>query len=132
MKRPASSHMIHKLIAVAAWVLLIFIIYATLTSIERRPELTDVGLYKAFFTLLERIGAYGVLGLFFYFAYPRRVMFVSLLVSGSAVILEILQIFVPDRDARVLDALEKLAGGVAGILAAKAILALIGYGRRKA
>lgn len=99
---------------------------------ERRPELTDVGLYKAFFTLLERIGAYGVLGLLFYFAYPRRVIFVSLLVFGSAAILEILQIFVPDRDARVLDALEKLAGGVAGIFAAKAILALTGYGRRKA
>jgi VanZ family protein len=132
MKRPASSDMIHKLIAAAAWALLVFIIYATLTSLARRPELTDGGLYKAFFTLLERIGAYGVLGLLFHFAYPRRVMFVSLLVSGTAVILEILQIFIPDRDARVLDALEKLAGGGAGILAANAILALISYGRRKA
>jgi VanZ family protein len=132
MKRLASGDMVHKLIAAAAWPLLAFIIYATLTSIERRPELTDGGLYKAFFTLLERIGAYGVLGLLFYFAYPRRVLFVSLLVSGSAVILEILQIFAPDRDARVLDALEKLTGDVAGIFAAKAILALIGYGRRKA
>src|ERR1700758_832294 len=102
MKRSASSDIVHKLIAAAAWALLVFIIYATLTSLARRPELTDGGLYKAFFTLLERIGAYGVLGLLFHFAYPRRVMFVSLLVSGTAVILEILQIFIPDRDARVL------------------------------
>jgi VanZ family protein len=55
-------------------------------------------------------------------AYPRRIMFVCLLVLGSAVLLELLQIFVPDRDARVLDALEKLAGGVAGISFARAIL----------
>lgn len=132
MKIPASSDLGHELIAAAAWALLVFIIYATLTSLERRPELTDARFCKAFLTLLERIGAYGILGLLFHFAYPRQLMFVSLLVSGSAVILEILQIFIPDRDARVLDALEKLAGGVAGILAAKAILALIRCGRRKA
>jgi VanZ family protein len=121
----------HKLTAVAAWAFLAFIVYATLTSIERRPELTDNGLYKALFTVLERVGAYGVLGILFYFAYPRRVMFVSVLVTGSAGILEILQMFVPDRDARVLDALEKLAGGVGGILVAKAIFALIRYERRR-
>jgi VanZ family protein len=47
--------------------------------------------------------------------YPGRVKFVCLLVLGSAVLLELLQIFVPDRDARILDALEKLAGGIVGI-----------------
>jgi VanZ family protein len=42
------------------------------------------------------------------------------------VVLELLQIFIPDRDARVVDTLEKLVGGAAGILAGKALLLLSG------
>jgi hypothetical protein len=41
------------------------------------------------------------------------------------VILELLQMVVPDRDARVIDVLEKLTGGAAGILGAGAFLTLI-------
>ena len=116
--------MAHKLIAAAAWACLIFIICATLSSIDKRPELIGVGFYKAFFTIVERFGAYALLGLLFYLAYPRKVASVCLLVFGSAVILELLQILVPDRDARVVDAVEKMAGGAAGILAARTLLAM--------
>jgi VanZ family protein len=123
--------MIHKLAAAAAWACLIFIIYATLSSIEARPELTAGGFYKVFFTVFERFAAYAVLGFLFYLAYPRNVVLVCLLVFGSAVFLEILQIFIPDRDARVADALEKIAGGAAGMLSARAILALTIAGARK-
>jgi VanZ family protein len=114
--------MFHKLIAAAAWACLIFITYATLTSINARPELTGSGFYKAFFTVLERFGAYALLGLLFRLAYPRHVGFICLIVFGSAIILELLQIFVPDRDARVIDALEKSVGGAAGILVGRALL----------
>jgi VanZ family protein len=113
--------MVHKLIAAAAWAFLIFVSYATLSSIEARPELSS-GFYKAFFTVVERFGAYAALGLLFYFAYPRNVAAVCFLVFGSAILLELLQIVIPDRDARVIDALEKLAGGAAGILLARALL----------
>lgn len=113
--------MLHKLVVAAAWALLIFVTYATLTSIEARPELS-AGFYKAFFTVVERFGAYAVLGLLFYFAYPNNVAAVCVLVCGSAIVLELLQIIIPDRDARVIDALEKLAGGVAGILVARMLL----------
>jgi len=116
--------MVHKLIAAAAWACFIFIIYATLTSIESRPELSGIGFYKAFFTVLERFLAYAVLGFLFHLAYPQRVAFVCVLVFGSAVILELLQIFIPDRDARVLDALEKMAGGAVGIAMAYAAMSL--------
>jgi VanZ family protein len=116
--------MIPKLIAAAAWSCLVFIVYATLSSIEARPELTGAGFYKAFFTFLERFAAYAVLGLLFYLAYPSNVLFVCLLVFGSAIILEFVQIFIPDRDARIVDALEKLAGAAVGILAAGAFLSL--------
>ena len=111
--------------------LLVYIAYATLTPIEARPELHSDGFYKAFFTVLERFGPYAVLGLLFYLAYSRQVGFVCLLVFGSAVFLEILQIFVPDRDARVVDALEKMAGGATGMLAARAFLALARHRSRE-
>ena len=121
-----NARMFHKLIAAAAWAYLIFIVYATLSSIDARPELAGVGFYKAFFTVVERFAAYAVLGFLFYLVYPRNIALVCLIVFGSAVILELLQIFIPDRDARLVDALEKLAGGAAGILASRTFLALTG------
>jgi VanZ family protein len=123
--------MIQRLTAATAWACLIFIIYATLSSIDARPELIGSGFWKGSFTIVERFGAYALLGLLFYLAYPNQVAFVCLLVLGSAVILELLQIVIPDRDARVVDALEKLAGGAAGILTARKILALTVVQRQK-
>jgi VanZ family protein len=118
--------MFRKLIAAAAWGCLIFIIYATLSSLSRRPELTanETDLSVA----IERFGAYALLGSLFMVAYPRRFKFVCVLVLGSAILLELLQIFAPGRDARVLDALEKLAGGIVGISCAYAIRDSAGAG----
>jgi VanZ family protein len=116
--------MVQKLIAVAAWACLIFIIYATLSSADARPELTRTE--PALIVVVERFGAYGLLGFLFCLAYPRRLLFICVLVLGSAVLLELLQLIVPDRDARVIDATEKLLGGAAGILAARALLAFAG------
>jgi VanZ family protein len=112
--------MLQKFIAVAAWACLIFIIYATLSSASARPELTESEPMLAVF--VERFGAYGLLGVLFRRAYPDRIGLVWALVLGSAVVLELLQIVIPDRDARVIDAAEKLAGGAAGIVAAGALL----------
>jgi VanZ family protein len=122
--------MLHKMIAVAAWACLVFITYATLSSIEARPELIAAGFYKAFLTVVERFGAYAVLGLLFCLAYPRHINFVCALVFGSAVILELLQIYIPDRDARVIDVIEKLAGGTAGILLGDITQSVFQPGRR--
>ena len=58
--------------------------------------------------------------------YPRNIALGCLIVFGSAVILELLQLFIPDRDARIIDVLEKLAGGAAGILVTRTFLALTG------
>ena len=105
--------MLHKLIVTLAWSCLAFIVYATLSSIDARPVIAG-----GFFTILERFGAYAVLGSLFSLAYPRRLTFVCFMVLGSAVLLEVLQNFVPDRDARLLDAIEKLLGGTVGIVLA--------------
>jgi hypothetical protein len=41
------------------------------------------------------------------------------IVLGSAILLEFLQILLPDRDARIVDAIEKIAGGGTGVFAAQ-------------
>ena len=122
--------MLHKLIATVAWACLVFTTYARLSSIDARPELMAAGFYKAFFTVVERFGAYAVLGLLFCLTYPRHLNFVCALVFGSTVILELLQIYVPDRDARVVDVIEKLAGGTAGILLGDIVPSVFQPGRR--
>jgi hypothetical protein len=124
--RKAGIHpMLQKFIAAAAWACLIFIAYATLSSAGQRPELTVSEPMLAVF--VERFGAYGLLGVLFRLAYPSRVGLVWLLVLASAVVLELLQIVIPDRDARLIDAAEKLAGGATGILAARTFPSFAGH-----
>jgi VanZ family protein len=72
--------------------------------------------------LCERFGAFALLGLLFSVSYPRRYGLVFGIVFGTAIALEFLQILIPDRHARILDAIEKLAGGGAGILSARWLL----------
>ncbi len=105
--------MSQKLVTVAAWTLLAFIAYATISPI--RPSL---------FTSpsLERLAAFAFLAALFCLAYPRHILLVCLIVLGSAVLLEIVQLLTPDRHGRIQDAIEKIAGGVVGIAAAQAIL----------
>jgi VanZ family protein len=104
-----------KLITFAAWALLAFIVYATISPIQDRPRLpTSVS--------LERFGAFLVLGALFCLAYPRQAVLVCLIVIGSAMLLEFAQLLTPDRHGRIHDAIEKMAGGAVGIVAGKAIL----------
>jgi hypothetical protein len=103
--------MLRKLVIAAAWSCLAFIIYATLSPIDARPVIAG-----GYFTILERFGAYVVLGFLFHLAYPRHLTFVCIMVFGSAVVLELLQNLAPDRDPRLLDAVEKLLGGTVGLV----------------
>jgi hypothetical protein len=115
--------MLHKLISIAAWATLTFIIFATLSPAHLRPELTATE--PATIVAFERVGAFAVLGLLFSSGYPRRYRLVWAIVLGSAILLEFLQILVPDRDARMVDALEKIAGGGAGIFTAQWLLSFM-------
>ena len=56
---------------------LVFIIYATLSSINTRPEIAG-----SVFTVLEHFGAYAVLGFLFHLAYRRHLTFVCIMVFG--------------------------------------------------
>jgi hypothetical protein len=63
--------MFQKLTAIAAWACLIFIIYATLSNLSGRPRLTENE--SALIVVVERFGAYCLLGLLFRLAYPGRI-----------------------------------------------------------
>jgi VanZ family protein len=109
--------MLSKLIGLAAWGLLAFIAYATISPIQNRPTwATSTG--------FEHLSAFAVLGALFTVAYPRQVVLVCLIILVSAVLLEILQLLTPDRHGRISDAIEKMAGGVVGIAVGQAILFL--------
>ena len=90
------------LVTAAAWVFLVFIVFATLSPAYLRPRLP--GAEPTLIVLFERFGAYAVLGLLFSISYPRRYGLVFIVVFGSSILLELLQIIIPDRNARVFDA----------------------------
>jgi hypothetical protein len=101
--------MLHRLITLAAWALLAFIIYATISPIQDRPRLPTS-------TSIEHIAAFAILGSLFCLAYPRQTILVCLIVLGGAITLELLQLLSPDRHARFHDAMEKIAGGAISIM----------------
>jgi VanZ family protein len=102
--------MFQKFVAVAAWTLLAFIAYATLSPIQVRPTLPTPA-------SVEHFAAFAALGALFSMAYPKRTGLVCILVFGSAALLEIAQLFTPDRHARLADAVQKMAGGACGMIA---------------
>lgn len=106
--------MFHKLIAAAAWTLLVFIVCVTISPIQDRPTVFAS-------PSLERLAAFAVLGALFCLAYPRHSALVWLIVIGSAVLLELAQLLTPDRHGRVQDAAVKMTGGALGILIGRAI-----------
>jgi VanZ family protein len=114
--------MLHRATTVAAWIFIAVIAYATLSRVgvvyrvyeEIAPMVArpTVNTYVHF----EHVLAFAVVGLLFCLAYPRSVILVCGIVFGAAALLEMLQTLTPDRHGTIFDALEKMAGGGAGIL----------------
>ena len=110
-----------RLIVAGAWASIIFIAYATLTHVgfvysiyfKLAPFLMQPEIRT--YAHLEHVLVFAIVGALFGFAYPRRTLLVCLIIFGSAAILEILQTMTPDRHGHVIDALEKMAGGAAGM-----------------
>jgi hypothetical protein len=95
---------------VLAWLLLAGLIFVTLSPINLRP-------ISPLPTQLERAIALAVVGFAFALAYPRHLWVVALLVLGSTVLLEFLQLVQPSRHGRVIDVMVKLVGGGGGLAA---------------
>ena len=99
-----------RLFVITAWAAMIGVneIYLRLSPLLMRPDRVTYG-------FIVHILAFAALGALFILAYPRRLALVCSIVFGGAVALEALQTLTPDRHGTFIDALEKLAGGLAGI-----------------
>jgi VanZ family protein len=98
-----------RLVSVA---LAVFIVFATLSPIDLRPE-TGLPAYA------ERFGAFFALSLTATLGWPKRRLTALTLIVIAAAALEAMQNLTPTRHGRVLDALEKALGAGAGLLAAE-------------
>lgn len=94
------------------WSALAVILFATLSPLGLRPRVPSVGVG------VERFGAFALLTATLGFAYPRWRWRLLACVVVLAIGLEWLQTLEATRHGRPLDALEKIAGAVAGTLAA--------------
>lgn len=101
-----------------AWLLLGALAFVTIGPIGVRPvSQAPVG--------FEHLAAFGMLGLVFALAYPRRIIVAIIIAMGSAGLLEIAQGLDPSRHPRLSDAMVKLAGAAIGILAGIAIMRIL-------
>lgn len=91
-----------------AWILFAVIAYSTMSPLDLRPRIGHM-------VHLERFGAFGLLGLLFAIAYPRRLALVLVLVFATAIGFELLQMVSADRHARATDVMVKLLGGACGV-----------------
>ena len=108
----------------AAGICLVLIVYATLAKLAGRPAL--MGHAEAYWiVVIERFSAYALLGFLLSFLLPGRITLACSLVVAVAIGLEVLQALIPDRDPRVLDVLQKAAGGTVGVILAQTILAFL-------
>jgi VanZ family protein len=96
-----------RLSLVAAWLVLAFIAFATLSPIQDRPVVAG--------PQFEHFAAFALMGFAFVRGYPNRLLLIIALVVGSAFALEALQLLTPDRHGRLIDALVKAGGGLSGI-----------------
>jgi hypothetical protein len=124
-KSNMNRKIVSRLITIAAWVAVIAIAYATLTHVgfvyaiyfKLAPIL--MGPEMRTYAHFEHVLAFALLGALFAFAYPHKLLLVCSVVIGGAVVLELAQTMTPDRHGTMVDALEKMAGGAAGILLAR-------------
>lgn len=107
MNRFLQSRLFMRMVAVMAWCALAFIAFATLSPVEQRPVLAGIK--------IEHFMAFAVTGCLFGVAYPRRWPWFLAMLTGSAILLELLQHFVPGRHGRLVDLAFKLGGIVAGL-----------------
>jgi len=106
--RPDIRAMTNRLLRIMAWAILLAIIVATLSPIDFRPR-------SSFPVSVERAGAFGLAGLLFALAYPRRIWWAAVVLLVGVAGLEILQQIRIDRHGRVDDALIKAIGAFLGL-----------------
>ena len=100
------------------------IVYATLAGVglpyaiylKLAPWLGHPDIHK--YAAIEHLLVFALFGALLAFAFPKRIILVCCIVFFSATLLEYLQTLTADRHGRILDARQKVAGGLLGALAA--------------
>lgn len=98
--------MIRFLAQIAAAVVFAIIVYATLSPIQLRPQTGYVG--------LEREAAFALFGAVLMLAFPDQPWAIVAAIVAIAVGLELTQRLTRDRHGKVLDAVQKIVGGMVG------------------
>jgi VanZ family protein len=106
------NSVLQRVVQIAAWLVLAFLIYATVSPLADRPNFLAS-------TTIQHLLAYAALTILFCEAHPQRVRLIFLLVIAGILLLETAQVFLPDRHARIRDIIEKTTGAIAGICVAK-------------
>jgi VanZ family protein len=107
----------------AFWLLLALICFWTLAPVSYRPQ-TGHAMFERFWAFLALGGALAA-------GYPRRPLMVATIICLVALGSEALQAIVPTRDARPVDAVEKTAGGLAGVAAVASLTSGLRAARRR-
>jgi len=106
---------LRRLAAIAAWLVVAFIVFATIVPIGLRPRVAmGVAGYERFF-------AYALAAALLAVAYPNRALRIGIIIISLAVMLEIVQLVEPGRHARVMDAVVKASGTCVGLAIAYAL-----------
>jgi hypothetical protein len=105
--------LIQRIARISCWLLLGSIFFVTFAPVQFRPQTGHAS--------LERSGAFFALGAAFLLSYPKRAFMVAAVVFAIALGSEGLQVLIPTRDARPIDAVEKALGGLAGVAAMAAL-----------
>jgi predicted signal transduction protein with EAL and GGDEF domain len=106
------DQMIKKSLVMLPWFSLAVAAFATLCPIAVRPHISNN-------SYIEHFSAFAIIGLLFCLTYPRQTFLISVVVLGSATLLEIMQFLTHDRHGRISDLEFKLAGAIVGIAAGK-------------
>lgn len=102
--------------ALLAWLILAVVVFSTLSPIGMRPHLGAAH--------VERFAAFALLGFLFSVVYPRSTGAVALCVVAGVAGLELLQMLVAGRHARIADVAVKAAGGILGVASAWLLMRL--------
>lgn len=105
----------NRLLSLAAWSMVAFIVFATLVPLGSRPQLTANPNY-------ERFAAFAIAGFFLGLAHPKRFLTIVLFMIGLACGLEYLQRYAVNRHGGISDMSVKITGSLFGFFLAGLVL----------
>jgi apolipoprotein N-acyltransferase len=83
------------------------------------PWLGHLSIQK--YAFIEHLVVFAVFGALISFAFPDRIISICCIIVFSATLLELLQTLTPDRHGTIVDACQKITGGLLGALSGRGI-----------